>query len=96
MRYDTYDEAGAVLTAEAGSVLGILRHRTSEVMTAGGERLDVPETGRAMLREPQTLIIVKTNQESRVHRRANPPFHDAQVRSVPEPWKKDRPSGQGD
>ncbi|HUI94154.1 MAG TPA: NAD-glutamate dehydrogenase domain-containing protein, partial [Xanthobacteraceae bacterium] len=70
VRYDTYDDATAVLTEQPGSVLGILRHRTSEVMTAGGERLDVPETGRAMLREPQALIVVKTNQESRVHRRA--------------------------
>ncbi|HEY2137049.1 MAG TPA: NAD-glutamate dehydrogenase, partial [Xanthobacteraceae bacterium] len=69
MRGDAYDEAGGVLTQEGGTELGILRHRLSEVMTAGGERLEVPAAARAFLREPQALVTIKTNQLSRVHRR---------------------------
>ena len=70
LRLDTYDEASGVLAEEPGSVLGVLRHRPSEVMTAGGERLEVPAAARAMLKEPQALIVIKSNQQSRVHRRA--------------------------
>jgi glutamate dehydrogenase len=70
VRSDTYDEASGVLALQPGTVLGILRHRDSEVMTEGGERLEVPAAARAMLKAPQALVIVKTNQQSRVHRRA--------------------------
>ncbi len=70
VREDTYDEATGVLAENPESVLGILRHRASEVMTAGGERLDLPAAARGFLAEPQALVIIKTNQESRVHRRA--------------------------
>ncbi|HEU5276071.1 MAG TPA: NAD-glutamate dehydrogenase, partial [Xanthobacteraceae bacterium] len=70
LRLDTYEEASGVLAEQAGSVLGILRHRPSEVMTAGGERLEVPAAARAMLKEPQALIVIKSNQQSRVHRSA--------------------------
>ncbi len=38
-------------------------------MTAGGERLEMPAAARAFLKEPQALVIIKTNQQSRVHRR---------------------------
>ncbi|HLH88261.1 MAG TPA: NAD-glutamate dehydrogenase [Xanthobacteraceae bacterium] len=69
VREDAYDEASGVLAEEPASVLGILRHRASEVMTSGGERLDVPAAGREFLKEPQALVIIKTNQEARVHRR---------------------------
>jgi glutamate dehydrogenase len=70
VREDSYDEAAGVLSERPGSVLGILRHRATEVMTAGGERLDVPAAGRELLREAQALVIIKTNQQARVHRRA--------------------------
>jgi glutamate dehydrogenase len=70
VREDTYDEATGVLAEHPASVLGILRHRSSEVMTAGGERLDLPAAARDFLKEPQPLVIIKTNQQSRVHRRA--------------------------
>ena len=70
VRSDSYDEASGVLTQQPGTVLGILRHRENEPMTEGGERLEVPAAARAMLKDPQALIIVKTNQQSRVHRRA--------------------------
>ena len=70
VREDVYDEATGVITQQPGTLLGILRHRASEVMTAGGERLDVPAAARELLKEPQALVIIKTNQQSRVHRRA--------------------------
>jgi glutamate dehydrogenase len=70
VRSDAYDETNGALIEQPGTVLGILHHRPSEVMTARGETLDVPASGRAMLREPQALVIIKTNQKSRVHRRA--------------------------
>ena len=69
VREDAYDEATGTITPQPGTELGILRHRASEVMTAGGERLDVPAAARELLKEPQALVIIKTNQLSRVHRR---------------------------
>jgi len=68
VRSDAYDDTTGVLAEQPGSVLGILHHRPSEVLTAGGERLALPAAGRAMLHEPQALIVIKTNQRSRVHR----------------------------
>jgi glutamate dehydrogenase len=70
VRSDTYDEDTGTLTEQPGTVLGIMQHRPSEVMTPRGETLQVPASARAMLREPQALVIVKTNQQSLVHRRA--------------------------
>ncbi|HYW60035.1 MAG TPA: NAD-glutamate dehydrogenase domain-containing protein, partial [Xanthobacteraceae bacterium] len=69
VREDSYDAAAGTLALEPASELGILRHRASEVMTAGGERLELPAAARDMLGEPQALVINKTSQLSRVHRR---------------------------
>ena len=69
VREDTYDETNGVLAEQPASVLGILRHRANDVMTAGGERVDVPATAREWLKEPQALVIIKTSQEAHVHRR---------------------------
>src|SRR5882757_1736566 len=69
VRSDTYDETTGVLAQQPDTVLGILRHRDNEVMTEGGERLEMPAAARAFLKEPQALVIIKTNQQSRVHRR---------------------------
>src|SRR5262249_41104550 len=70
VRGDSYDDTTGILTEEPGTVLGILHHRPSEVLTAGGERLALPAAGRAMLHEPQALVIIKTTQRRRVHRTA--------------------------
>ena len=69
VREDTYDAAAGRLALKPGSELGILRHRASEVMTEGGELLELPAAARDMLEEPQALIINKTSQQARVHRR---------------------------
>src|SRR5262249_53601666 len=39
------------------------------VMAAGGGALDLPAAARTMLREPQALVVNKTSQRARVHRR---------------------------
>jgi glutamate dehydrogenase len=69
LREDVYDDQNGTLTLKPDSELGILRHRASEVMTTGGERLELPAAARDMLKEPQALVINKTSQQSRVHRR---------------------------
>jgi glutamate dehydrogenase len=69
VREDTYEGTAGTLALKPGSELGILRHRASEVMTASGERLDLPAAARDMFAEPQALLINKTSQQSRVHRR---------------------------
>jgi glutamate dehydrogenase len=69
IREDVYDEASGTLTLKPGSELGVLRHRAGEVMTADGERLELPAAARDMLKEPQALVINKTSRQSRVHRR---------------------------
>jgi len=69
LREDSYDDHSGTLTLVPGSEGGILRHRAGEVMTAGGEALALPLAARDMLKEPQALVINKTSQQSRVHRR---------------------------
>jgi glutamate dehydrogenase len=69
VREDLYDDRNGALTLKPGSELGFLRHRGGEVMTAGGESLELPAAARDMLKEPQALVIIKTSQQSRVHRR---------------------------
>src|SRR5262249_56275012 len=52
VRSDAYDDTTGVLAEQPGSVLGILHHRPSEVLTAGGERLGPPAPRRALPPEP--------------------------------------------
>jgi glutamate dehydrogenase len=66
---DVYDDRNGTLTLKPDSELGVLRHRAGEVMTADGERLELPAAARDMLEEPQALVINKTSRQSRVHRR---------------------------
>ncbi|MBO0752361.1 MAG: NAD-glutamate dehydrogenase, partial [Bradyrhizobiaceae bacterium] len=52
------------------SALGILRGREGDALAADGGRLALTPRAVAALRDPNTLIITKTNSRSRVHRRA--------------------------
>jgi glutamate dehydrogenase len=51
------------------SAFGILRGREGDIFAADGGRLALTPRALAALREPETLIITKTNSRSRVHRR---------------------------
>jgi glutamate dehydrogenase len=71
VREDAYDEASHLLTPQTDTALGLLRERDSGVITAEGrDRLRLPPAAVSLLAEPQVLVINKTNQQSRVHRRA--------------------------
>jgi glutamate dehydrogenase len=52
------------------SALGILRGREGDALAADGGRLTLTPRAVEALRDPNTLIITKTNSRSRVHRRS--------------------------
>lgn len=58
------------LTPVPGSGLGILRDDDVPVFRHGGETVTMTPQLRAFFDEPKTLIIMKANVKSRVHRRA--------------------------
>jgi len=70
VREHLYSDASSVLGAIPESSLGILRGRSDEVFTQGGGQITVTAEARAFLKEPNALVITKTNARARVHRRA--------------------------
>src|SRR5262249_45526307 len=67
----THDEDTLVLTPVAGSGLGLLRSAEMRVLRRGQRGLDFTPEIRAFLREPKLLIVTKSNDRSRVHRRVH-------------------------
>ena len=70
MREHVYSDSSSVLGPIPESSLGILRGRTDEVFAPGGGQITISAEARAFLKEPNALVITKTNASARVHRRA--------------------------
>ena len=63
------EAGGEVLAAVPNSSLGVLRGNDGEVITAGGDKIEMSPRAQAAFRERRLLLITKTSARSRVHRR---------------------------
>jgi glutamate dehydrogenase len=70
VREHVYSDSSNVLGAIPETSLGILRGRSDEVFAQGGGQITINAEARAFLKEPNALVITKTNARARVHRRA--------------------------
>ena len=66
-----YRFAGDALNPVEDSGRGILRHGEVPVFTRGGQALTISPEIRAFFDEPKTLIVLKANVRSRIHRRVH-------------------------
>ena len=69
MRDYRLEAGGEVLAAVPNSSLGVLRGNDGEVITTGGDKVELSPRAQAAFRERRLLLITKTNARSRVHRR---------------------------
>jgi glutamate dehydrogenase len=63
------EAGGEVLAAVPNSSLGVLRGNDGEVITAGGDKIELSPRAQAAFRERRLLLITKSSARSRVHRR---------------------------
>jgi glutamate dehydrogenase len=69
VREHVYSDTSSVLGPIPETSLGILRGRSDEVFAQGGGQITINAEARSFLKEPNALVITKTNARARVHRR---------------------------